>query len=112
MENSAEPAFADVLNRLWIKFLPEIERRVATLEAAAKAAAAGTLTQQQQQQAGAEAHKLAGVLGTFGLHDGTDLAREAEEAYKAIPQAGQVSRLAEGASLLRRMLSERPSTAS
>jgi len=79
--NTPEPAIADAMNRLWVRFLPQIEARVATLEAAAGALAAGTLTEGLQQRASAEAHKLAGVLGTFGLHEGTELAREAENAY-------------------------------
>lgn len=81
MGNTPEPAVVDAMNRLWVRFLPQIEARVATLEAAASALATGTLTEDLRQQASAEAHKLAGVLGTFGLHEGTELAREAEEAY-------------------------------
>ena len=67
MSKAPEPTIADALNRLWIKFLPQMEARVATLETAAAALAAGTLTAELQEQASAEAHKLAGVLGTFGL---------------------------------------------
>jgi HPt (histidine-containing phosphotransfer) domain-containing protein len=77
-----DPALADAMNRLWAKFLPQMEERVATVEAAARALAAATLTRDLQEKAGAEAHKLAGVLGTFGLHHGTELAREAEELFK------------------------------
>jgi HPt (histidine-containing phosphotransfer) domain-containing protein len=70
---------SEAMNRLWVKFLPEIEERVSTLESAAAQVANGsTLTDQEQIKAAAEAHKLAGVLGTFGLSAGTDLAREAE----------------------------------
>ncbi len=64
--------------RLWAKFLPEIERRVASLEAAAGAMQDGSLTAEQQAVAHADAHKLAGSLGTFGLQRGTELAREGE----------------------------------
>jgi HPt (histidine-containing phosphotransfer) domain-containing protein len=112
MGNIVEPAIADALNRLWDRFRPQIEERVATLETAAAAAAAGTLTQEQQEQASAEAHKLAGVLGTFGLHEGTALAREAEEAYRAMPRADQPNRLVEIAAQLRGMLAGRSSIAS
>jgi HPt (histidine-containing phosphotransfer) domain-containing protein len=72
------PAMAEALARLWTKFLPDIEQRVATLEVAAQALAASTLTNEQRESAQAAAHKLAGTLGTFGLHLGTDLARQAE----------------------------------
>ena len=69
---------ADALERLWIKFLPEIELRMALLEAAAVALSADTLAPQGRDEAHAAAHKLAGILGTFGLHRGTELARQAE----------------------------------
>jgi HPt (histidine-containing phosphotransfer) domain-containing protein len=72
---------AEAMNRLWSKFLPQMEQRVATLQNAAKNLANGTLTAQQQELAAADAHKLAGVLGTFGLNEGTELAREAESLY-------------------------------
>ena len=49
---------------------------------AAEACASGTLTHAEQQQAAADAHKLAGVLGTFGLNEGTELAREAESSLR------------------------------
>lgn len=69
------------LDRLWIRFLPEIDQRVAILESAAAAASGGLLTPQQQEAARAAAHKLAGVLGTFGLAGGTAPARKTEDIY-------------------------------
>lgn len=64
--------------RLWIKFLPEIERRVASLETAVQALSERSLTAELQATAHADAHKLAGSLGTFGMHRGTELARTVE----------------------------------
>ena len=79
---TADPAqVAEAMNRLWAQFLPQIEERVATLEAAATAASGGTLTPVLREQAAAAAHKLAGTLGTFGLNQGTELARQAELLY-------------------------------
>lgn len=75
---TAPPSMADAMARLWTKFLPEIERRVASLEAAAQALREGRLTVDEQATAHADAHKLAGSLGTFGLHKGTEMARNAE----------------------------------
>lgn len=72
---------AEAINRLWVKYLPQMEERVGTLRKAAERAARGELTAIEQREAGADAHKLAGVLGTFGLKEGTDLAREAESLY-------------------------------
>jgi HPt (histidine-containing phosphotransfer) domain-containing protein len=109
MGNTPEPAIADAMNRLWVRFLPQMEARVATLEAAAAAVAAGILTGDLKEQASAEAHKLAGVLGTFGLHEGTELAREAENAYRGDPQAdaNSADHLAAIATRLRALLASR-----
>ena len=75
------PALAAALDRLWTQFLPQMQARVELLEAVAGACAAGTLSGEQHEAAKAAAHKLAGVLGTFGLTRGTVLARELETIY-------------------------------
>ena len=72
---------ANAMDRLWAKFLPQMEQRVTTLRKVAEDHGNGSLSREDQRRASAEAHKLAGVLGTFGLQRGTELAREAEEAY-------------------------------
>jgi HPt (histidine-containing phosphotransfer) domain-containing protein len=74
-------AIAEAMNRMWAKFLPDIEARVAVLENAASAICQGCLTAELREEASSAAHKLAGVLGTFGLDHGTVLAREAELLY-------------------------------
>jgi HPt (histidine-containing phosphotransfer) domain-containing protein len=66
---------------MWTKFLPQLQERVGILETAAAAFSANQLSLTQQQGANAAAHKLAGVLGTFGLTRGTVLARELEIIY-------------------------------
>ena len=66
---------------MWATYLPQMHERVDTLAAAAQAFAAGRLSTQQQEEAKSAAHKLSGVLGTFGLQHGTELARELEEIY-------------------------------
>ena len=81
MGDAAISPLAQAMNRLWAKHLPQMEERVASLRDAAEHLAKGALTEDEQQRAGAEAHKLAGVLGTFGLTEGTELAREAEDLY-------------------------------
>lgn len=87
MEDPKPSPLAQALDRLWAKFLPEIETRVAIMEAAAAALARGSLTSDLRNQAAAAAHKLAGTLGTFGLEEGTKLAREAESFYACEPAA-------------------------
>jgi HPt (histidine-containing phosphotransfer) domain-containing protein len=69
---------AEAMNRLWVKYLPQMEERAGSLRKAAESAINGNLTAIQQQRASSDAHKLAGVLGTFGMNEGTELAREAE----------------------------------
>lgn len=105
----ASDAFAQAMNRLWAKHLPQMQERVATLERAAEKLASGTLTEIEQHQAGAEAHKLAGVLGTFGLKEGTELAREAEGLYETSLDGNSraASRLAEIAARLQAMIANR-----
>ncbi|MGA7109224.1 MAG: Hpt domain-containing protein [Terracidiphilus sp.] len=109
MGASDPSALAEAMNRLWAQFLPQIEERVATLEMAAAAAAEGSLTSDLREQAHAAAHKLAGTLGTFGLHDGTELAREAEALYAVdFPASASASaRLVQLAAQLRATLATR-----
>jgi hypothetical protein len=81
MAADAQAALAAALDRMWRQHLPVLIERVDVLDAAAAAFASGELTARQHQAAQAAAHKLAGVLGTFGLTRGTVLARELEIVY-------------------------------
>lgn len=99
MDPNQQPSLAGALDNLWVRFLPEMEGRVALLEAAAEASKFDRLSAGQQEEAHAAAHKLAGVLGTFGLTRGTLLARELEIMYspqngRDPAQAGQLSQIA------------------
>ncbi len=69
-EPAAQPDLNEALDRLWNQFLPQIEERVATLETASQALSAGELSDELRDAAHAVAHKLAGILGTFGLTKG------------------------------------------
>ena len=108
-EPAAKPALTAALNRLWVQFLPEIEERVAILESASAALAAHQLSIEQHEAAHAAAHKLAGVLGTFGLAEGTILAREAENLCSAEPGPGSAAaaRLTQIAAQLRAIVESR-----
>ncbi len=113
MESAMEPidqnALSAALDRMWTRFRPEMIKRVATLEAAAAAFAAGNLTPPQQEAAGSAAHKLAGVLGTFGLARGTALARELESLYSSPegPAASRRERISSITRELRAMIESR-----
>jgi HPt (histidine-containing phosphotransfer) domain-containing protein len=101
-------AIAEAMNRMWAKFLPDIEARVVVLENAASAICQGCLTPELREEASSAAHKLAGVLGTFGLDQGTVLAREAELLYaRDAAAAGLDGRPAVLASQLRAVLASR-----
>jgi len=118
MKTSAQPetppdaALREAMDRLWLKFLPEIRERVATLEAAAAAVTAKTLNESRREAAQAAAHKLAGVLGTFNLTRGTDAARELELVFSSssAPSASSGKHLAARAAELRAMIESRKSS--
>jgi HPt (histidine-containing phosphotransfer) domain-containing protein len=84
--SSAGSPLNEALDRLWIQFLPQMQGRLDKLEAGAQALASGTLSDALRHDAHDAAHKLAGVLGTFGLTKGTILAREAEIVYSGDPE--------------------------
>jgi HPt (histidine-containing phosphotransfer) domain-containing protein len=107
-ESPAEP-IEEAMNRLWAKYLPQLGDRIATLEKAAKDLADGNLAIDQREEASSDAHKLAGVLGTFGLQEGTLLAREAEAAYQGelAGNGTSAARMAEIAAKLRAILASR-----
>jgi HPt (histidine-containing phosphotransfer) domain-containing protein len=104
-----QDALNQALNGMWARFLPLIEERVGLLGSAAAACAAGRLSIEQQQAAGAAAHKLAGVLGTFGLAEGTVLARELETMYSqpGVPGSALGPRLVSIAAGLRAIVRNR-----
>jgi HPt (histidine-containing phosphotransfer) domain-containing protein len=85
------PGLSEALNRLWRQFLPQMHERVTVLDCAIGPFAAGVLTEQQREEVNAAAHKLAGVLGSFGLPEGTVLAREAEGIFSGPSEPNPVA---------------------
>jgi HPt (histidine-containing phosphotransfer) domain-containing protein len=102
-----QPDLTTALDRLWLQFRPQMEERLSTLEAVAIALAANTLSPEQSSAAAAAAHNLAGVLGTFGLARGTDLARELEQYYSAAPISNTAQKLATHTAELRSLIANR-----
>lgn len=108
MSSTPNP-MAAALDRLWAQHLSEMQKRVAAIAAASQALRAGDAGD-DVATAGAEAHKLAGVLGSFGLHEGTALAREAETLCNSITErepGAAAERLAEIAGMLKMTLATR-----
>jgi HPt (histidine-containing phosphotransfer) domain-containing protein len=108
-QNALDQTLNQALDRLWARFLPQMEERVSILEAAAAVFSANQLSLTEQQDANAAAHKLAGVLGTFGLTRGTVLAREVEIMYsrEGGPDRSLADRLTAIAAELRRIIESR-----
>lgn len=106
-EHQAQPELNAALDRLWKQFLPQIEERVAVLETASSALSIGKLTDELRDAARAAAHKLAGVLGTFGLTKGTILAREAEMLYSGDTDPASAAQLTDIPAQLRSLIAER-----
>ena len=106
-EPSLQPSMEEALDRLWKQFLPQIEERVSALESADTALAENRLSRDQREAAHAAAHKLAGILGTFGLTKGTILAREAELLYSGETDPEAAPRLREIAKRLKELVAGR-----
>ena len=74
----SNPAAAEELKKrlkeTWVKMLPLMLRRLDAINRAHRALADGALDNSLRTEAAAEAHKLAGSLGVFGMQDGTDAA--------------------------------------
>jgi CheY-like chemotaxis protein len=85
----------------WLRARPTIECRLDTIDAALTPIAEGH-ERSRTGDAIAEAHKLAGTLGTFGLGRGSDLASRLEEGL----QIGKDSNLCDLAGELRRLVEE------
>jgi HPt (histidine-containing phosphotransfer) domain-containing protein len=74
MPEAIDPHLRDV----WVEFEDLVFQRLQAIRTAAQATERGSLDRSTRQTAIREAHRLAGSLGTFGLAEGTRLAREIE----------------------------------
>lgn len=111
MQEKARAALAD----LWEQFREPLGAQVAVLEAAAVAILSGDVAPDLLEQARHEAHKLAGTLGTFGLPQGSVVAREIETelasrfgAGPPDPPPADILRLSDAVVTLRRCLDAGP----
>ena len=68
---------------VWERFQQRVDNQVSLLEQAASALSQNKLVTSLQRQAEQEAHTLAGALGTFGLPEGSQLARQIERLLQA-----------------------------
>ena len=89
---------------LWEDARPRALARVDAIEDAVAALMSGALAGELRERARGEAHKLAGALGTFGVPDGSTIARELERRLEAPPQQADAPALAERVLALRRAI--------
>jgi HPt (histidine-containing phosphotransfer) domain-containing protein len=68
----------DLLATLWARSRQTISERVEVLRAAHRNLRTNPADKNARRAGADAAHKLAGILGTFGLPDGTNLARRVE----------------------------------
>lgn len=76
-------ALASKLSELWKVSRPAILERMSTLRAAHASLAANIADAQARREGREVAHKLAGVLGTFGLAQGSIIASSIEGSLMA-----------------------------
>lgn len=102
-------AMRQQLDAIWERSRKEIEARVDSIETTAIALLDGALGAEERAATLREAHKLAGVAGTFGFPNSTTLAREAEAILRPEHEitSSDVVRLSAIANALRHELLER-----
>jgi HPt (histidine-containing phosphotransfer) domain-containing protein len=94
----------DALERIWDRSRPITRERLAKIEAAVALIERGRCPPATLEEAQHAAHQLAGSLGTFGLQDGTLLARQIETELK---EARDPDRLGKLTTRLRALLQPR-----
>lgn len=88
---------------VWWGARTPIVQRITAIDAAIDAIDSDACDQWHVETAIAEAHKLTGVLGTFGLEHGTELSRELEACFRG---SQNVSELYALSAELRRLVTE------
>jgi len=83
MSGTAAEKIASRLAELWQTSRPTILERMLALHTAEEALAANPLDQEARDRGREAAHKLSGVLGIFGLPQGSELASALEETLKS-----------------------------
>jgi HPt (histidine-containing phosphotransfer) domain-containing protein len=86
----AAPDAASVLADAWRRYAVTAAERLEVLDEAASALGAGRLDEELRDRAAAEAHRLAGSLGMFGVPEGSLLALECEHTLRADGPLGAI----------------------
>src|SRR5919107_1617724 len=80
---SREERSRELLRQVWLRNRSTTMERLAVVGSALEALGAGDLDAGRREAALAEAHKLRGILGTYGFAEGSELATEAEDMLGA-----------------------------
>jgi HPt (histidine-containing phosphotransfer) domain-containing protein len=83
MNEAAAEKIASRLAELWQTSRPTILERMAVLHSTSEALGANPSDQQARDKGREAAHKLSGVLGIFGMPQGTEIASALEEQLKS-----------------------------
>jgi HPt (histidine-containing phosphotransfer) domain-containing protein len=83
VNEAAAEKIASRLAELWQNSRPTLLERVAALHAASEALTANPFDQEARERGREAAHKLSGVLGIFGLPQGSEIAASLEEQLKS-----------------------------
>jgi HPt (histidine-containing phosphotransfer) domain-containing protein len=96
--------------KLWERYQPLCMERLSVIEEARTAASSTALDDEVRGKAESAAHKLAGVLGSIGLPEGSKIASEIESLLQPGNSLapGQLSRLSELVANLRSQLTRGP----
>jgi DNA-binding response OmpR family regulator/HPt (histidine-containing phosphotransfer) domain-containing protein len=78
LEPNSSSDLQQALANLWMTMQPSVLQKVDAIETFLIALQQGQGTEDQQQQAVLEVHRIAGLAGTFGLAEATQLARHIE----------------------------------
>jgi HPt (histidine-containing phosphotransfer) domain-containing protein len=94
-EQTQEQKMQSMISALWERSRHTVVERAQLLQSAGELWNDNRLDAATKLRAVDSAHKLAGVLGTFGLPRGTDLAREAEGLFGQAtpPDKAEIERL-------------------
>lgn len=81
MTDAGSDGLNAAIQAIWVKHRDLMFQRMAAIEHAIDAETRAQLDPADRATAHRDAHKLAGALGTFGLHEGTTHARVLEHAF-------------------------------
>ena len=110
-KRQAEAKVLAVVQQMWDNFKESLGSHMALFEQAIAQISTGTLDQELRSKAQAEAHRLIGSLGSFGIPKGSEVARQIEHLLR-LESLGhnEAQQLEELVGQLRQVVENKPST--